>query len=406
MDGRIYVIQGTGEGLSEGRAGRLRQTRRTGKKLWEYRVNVFHTDIVSSRLGWTPLTADPATGYVYANTTAGDLVCLDKTGKVVWQRQLTEEFGRFTGYGGRIVSPIFDSGLVIVGIINSSWGDMARGANRYYAFDAKTGAVVWIADTGLANRSTYQSNSVVAVINGQRLLITAGGDGALHAFKVRTGEKVWSYPFAAGAANPSPIVDGNLVYAAHGEENLDSPTIGRVICVDASQIDPATKKPKLVWEYQKSQRFGLSSPALADGVLYMPEDSGELYAFDAKNGKMLWKYRYGTEVRGAPLVADGKIYLFDVKGKIHIIEIDGKKKPTNDFDYQFREVINGRPVVAETNGTPIAVNGRVYFNTRTDLLCLGDPKAKPSKVAYKPMPEEAPFKEARESPARGCTRRK
>ena len=131
-------------------------------------------------------------------------------------------------------------------------------------------------------------------------------------------------------------------------------------------IDPATKKPKLVWEYQQSQRFGLSSPALADGVLYMPDDSGELFAFDAKTGKRLWTYRYATEVRGAPLVADNKIYIVDVKGRFSIIPLDGKKKPdaADVFEYTFKETINGRPVQTETNGTPIAVNGRVYFTTR------------------------------------------
>ena len=391
MDGRVYVLQGFGAGLGE--AERVACVdEKTGKKLWEYDTRIYHSDIVSSRLGWTPLTADPAAGYLYAHTTAGELICLDMAGKLVWSRQLTEEFGRVSGYGGRICAPIFDSGLVVVGMLNSSWGDQARGANRYYAFDGKTGAVVWIAETGLPLKSTYQSNPVVAVIGGQRLLITGGGDGALHAFKVRTGEKVWTYHFSAGAANPSPVVDGNLVYAAHGEENTDSSTVGRIICVDASQIDPKTKKPKLVWEYQRSQRFGLSSPAVADGVLYMPEDSGELYAFDAKTGKQLWKYRYATEVRGAPLVADGKIYIFDVKGKMSIIEIDGKKKPTNAFEYQFREVINGRPIQTETNGTPIAVNGRVFFTNRTDLYCLGDPKTKPEVVKYPPMPAETPYK--------------
>lgn len=173
---------------------------------------------------------------------------------------------------------------------------MARGANRYLAFDGKTGQVVWIADTG-PPKSTYQSNPVIAVINGQRLLIVGGGDGALHAFKVRTGERVWSYLFSGGAVNPSPIVDGNLVYCSHGEENPGGGIIGKVICVDAGQLDPTTKTPKLVWEYQKGVRFGLSSPALADGVLYVPSDNGELSTFDAKNGKLLWKYRYATEVR-------------------------------------------------------------------------------------------------------------
>jgi outer membrane protein assembly factor BamB len=395
MDGRIYIMQGFGEGLGEAERV-VCLDEKTGKKLWEHQTRIYHSDIVSSRLGWTPLAADPANGYVFAHTTGGELLCLDKTGKLVWVRQLTEEFGRVSGYGGRIIAPTFDSGLVVVGMLNSSWGDQARGANRFIAFDGATGKVVWITDTGLPLKVTYQSNPTVAVIGGQRLLITGGSDGALHAFKLRTGERVWSYVFSAGAVNPSPVVDGNYVYCAHGEENLDTNRIGRVVCVDAGQIDPAKKTPKLVWEYQQSQRFGLSSPALADGVLYMPDDSGDLFAFDAKTGKVLWKYRYATEVRGAPLVADGKVYLFDVKGRMVILKLEdkGRKKPDEDetFVYRFSEFINGRPVVAETNGTPIAVNGHVYFTSRTDLYCLGDPKAKAVPAKYKPMPEETPFR--------------
>lgn len=390
MDGRIYVMQGFGEGQGESeRVVCLEE--KTGKKLWEHVERIYHSDIVSSRLGWTPLAADPAAGTVFAHTTAGNLICLDKAGKLLWERQLTEEFGRVSGYGGRIVAPTFDSGLVIVGMLNSSWGDMARGANRFVAFDGKTGQVVWIAETAFPLKVTYQSNPVVAVINGQRLLITGGSDGGLHAFKVRTGERVWSYLFSGGSVNPSPVVDGNLVYCSHGEENPGGGVLGRVVCVDASQID-AAKKPKLVWEYSSGQRFGLSSPALADGVLYVPADNGELFAFDAKANKVLWKYRYATEIRGAPLVADGKIYIFDVKGKMSIIELNGKKalNPANVFDYTFREKGSARQT--ETNGTPIAVNGRVYFNTRTDLFCLADPDAKPTEVKYPPMPAEAEFK--------------
>jgi outer membrane protein assembly factor BamB len=395
MGGRVYVLQGFGEGLNEGERV-VCLDEKSGKKLWEHVEHVFHSDVVSSRLGWTPLAGDPESGRVYANTTAGDVICLDKDGKVIWARQLTEEFGRFTGYGGRVPAPIFDSGLLIIGSVTSSWGDQARGGVRYYAFDGKNGNVVWISETGLPPKSTYQSNPVIAVINGQRLMITGAGDGALHAFKVRTGEKVWTYPFSAGAVNPSPVVDGNLVYCAHGEENLDTGKIGRVICVDASQIDPQTKKPKLVWEYNQSRRFGLSSPALADGVLLVPEDTGELYAFNAKTGKVLWKYRYGTEVRGAPLLADGKAYIFDVKGHFSIIPLgkDPKKAPDplDVFVYTFRETINGRPVQTETNGTPVAVNGRVYFTSRAELICLGNKGAKPSQVKYKPMPPEAEYK--------------
>jgi outer membrane protein assembly factor BamB len=393
LDGKLYIIQGTGEGVHEGEQV-VCFDEKTGKKLWNYRVNVFHTNIVSSRLGWTTLTADPDSKNVYAHSTAGLLLCLSPDGKLLWSRSLTEEYGRITGYGGRIVTPIFDSGLVIVGIVNSSWGNQTRGANRFAAFDGKTGDLVWWGETPSRIRGTYYSSPVIAVIGGQRLLITGGADGYLHAFKVRTGELLWSYRFAVGVINGSPLVDGNLVYCHHGEENPEGGPLGRVICVDASKIDPKTKTPKLVWEYKRGKRFGLASAALYQGHLYVPDDSGELYCFDAKTGKVLWSFRYGSEVRGAPLVADGRIYIFDVKGRLVILPL-GKdlNEPPDElamFEYKFR---GPGGTLNETNGTIIAVNNRLYFTTSTDLFCAGVPDAKDECGKYEELPAETPYKE-------------
>ena len=46
-----------------------------------------------------------------------------------------EEYGRVSGYGGRVTSPIVDEDLAILGMVNSSWGDQAKGANRFVAFN-------------------------------------------------------------------------------------------------------------------------------------------------------------------------------------------------------------------------------------------------------------------------------
>ncbi len=389
MAGKIYLIQGVGEGLHEGEQV-VCLDEKTGAKQWTFRVNVFHTDIVSSRLGWTTLTADPDTKTVYAHTTAGVVIALDPAGKLLWQRSLTEEFGRISGYGGRIVTPIFDSGLCVVGMVNSAWGDLAKGSNRFVALDGKSGEVAWWAEAPAAIKGTYYSSPVIAVIGGQRLLVSGGADGALHAFKVRTGERVWSYRFGAGVINGSPIVDGNLIYCNHGEENPEGGPIGKVLCVDAGKLDSKTKAPTKVWEYVRSNRFGLASGALADGKLYLPDDSGELFCFNAKNGKVDWKYRYASEVRGAPLVADGRIYIFDVKGRLVIIPNKAGEEPDPDavFSYKFRDP---KGLLNETNGTPIAVNNRIYFTTRTDLFCLGLPDAKDDCGKYKEHAPETAF---------------
>ncbi len=362
----------------------------TGKILWNYNVNVYHAEVVTSRLGWTTLTADPALGYIYAHTTAGALLCLDRDGKEVWTRHLSEEFGRFTGYGGRIVSPIFDSGLVICAIVNSSWGDYAKGANRFLAFDGKTGNVVWIAEPGSVNKGTYQSTPVVAVINGQRMLIVGAADGGIHGMKIRTGEVVWSYTFSSGAINPSPVVVGNYVYCAHGEENPEGGSVGRVICVDAGDVKNG--KPKLVWEYRRANRFGLSHPAVADGRMYIADDGGVLFCFNAKTGKLLWKYNYGTVARGAPLIVGNRLFIFDVNAKLAVLKLNGDDEPDDDREYRFRTP-PGTPGFVETHGTPICVNGKLYFTTQFETYCVGDPNAKLKPAAYKPMPAETPFNE-------------
>jgi outer membrane protein assembly factor BamB len=369
----------------------------TGDVLWEHKVNVYHAEVVTSRLGWTTLTADSENGLIYAHTTAGALLCLDVNGKLVWTRHLSEEFGRFTGYGGRIVSPIFDSGLVIVAIVNSSWGDQARGANRFIAFDGKTGHVVWISTPSLVNKGTYQSHPIIAVIGGQRLLIAGGANGALNAMKVRTGELVWSYTFSSGAINPAPVVDGNLVYGAHGEENPEGGAIGRVVCVDASQVKDG--KPKLVWEYRRSNRFGLAHPAIADGRLYIPDDSSELFCFNAKTGKMLWKYKYGTVARGAPLINGNKLYIFDVNAKLAVLTLNGDKPPDEleTVEHTFR-IPSGLTGFVETHATPIAVNGRLYFSTSFDTYCVGEAKPAAATGSYRPLPAETPF-DANAAPA-------
>jgi outer membrane protein assembly factor BamB len=99
LNGRVYIIQGyneTGKKVTE-QERVLCFDEKDGKLLHEYRFNVFLTDIVSDRLGWTNLAADPETGNIYAHGTGGQLIALDKDLKPLWQHSLTEEYGRVSG---------------------------------------------------------------------------------------------------------------------------------------------------------------------------------------------------------------------------------------------------------------------------------------------------------------------
>ena len=208
-------------------------------------------------------------------------------------------------------------------------------------------------------------------------MITGGADGAVHALQVRTGKSVWTYHCASGVINPSPVVDGSLVYISHGEENPEGGGLGRVVCLDASKVTAG--KPKLVWEFRRGVRFGLASLALANGRLYIPDDFAKLYCFNAKTGKVLWKYNYGKIARGAPLIADGKVYIGATDAKFSIIKLDGNKEPdeSKTFTVHFRNK-PGASGFVEMNSTPSVADGRVYLSTRDEIYCIAKEGAKPN----------------------------
>jgi outer membrane protein assembly factor BamB len=397
MGGRVFVINSDGEGLTEGERV-MALDAKTGKVLWEHKFNVWHTDIVSSRVGWTNLAGDPETDSVYAHGVQGLFMCLDaKTGQVRWQRSLTEEYGRVSGYGGRVVSPTVDGDLVIVGMINASWGDQARGGDRFVAFDKRTGQVVWWSDPCSQMRGTYYSNPIVKVVNGQRLLITGAADGELIALQVRTGVKVWSFPVGANVINTSPVMEGNYVYVTHGEENSpDDPMAqgvqGRVVCVDAAAV--VNGRPTLVWQ-EYGVKAGLASPLVHDGKLYVPDDFANLHCFDAKTGKKLWRQKYGKVSRGAPVWADGKIYVAEVNAHFHIFKPEERR--CRELHDQFFPSKGGQGFV-EIAGTPAVADGRIYFATRDEIYCIGKTPWNGSAGAVPPEPTE-PAPGANERPA-------
>ena len=120
----------------------------TGKRLWERRFAVYNTTVPFSRVGWAAIAGDPETGYLYAQNVDGQLVCLDKTGKTVWERRLGEEFGRCSGFGGRTHIPLMDEDRLVMGVVGTGWGDTGRPRQRYVAFDKRTGEVLWVSTPG------------------------------------------------------------------------------------------------------------------------------------------------------------------------------------------------------------------------------------------------------------------
>ncbi len=368
LDGRVFAIGRRGEGIAhEGVVAAF--DAQDGTLLWEHAYNIFHTTIPFNRVGWASLAGDPETGYIYAHTVSGLFLCFDRDGTVIWSRSLTEEFGRISGYGGRVHTPVVDEDLVIISYLSSNWGSHTAGRHRYFAFDKRSGAVVWIATPGGRPLDTTYSVPVVATINGVRLLIGGNADGAIYALKIRTGESVWGFKLSRRGINSSVVVAGDKVYAAHSEENLDNTALGRVVCINATGQGDVTDTHE-VWRYD-GVFAGYSSPVIHGGRLYILDNSANIHALDAETGQVHWLHNIGTVGKGSPVLADGRLYVPEVNGRFAIVA----PGPDAAQTLEIAEIAMPDQRPAELFGSPAVAYGRIYLSTEAGVYCLGDPAA-------------------------------
>lgn len=357
LNDRVYMISGVGEGEhQQERVVALDLS--TGETLWEHRFNAFLTDVVFHRLGWANLAADPETGNIYAHGVQGLMFCFDKDGTILWQHSLTEELGRISGYGGRTYSPIIEGDQVIISSLTSGWGSHAPGGHRFYGMDKHTGEILWVARAGETPVDTGYSVPVIVTLDGARIMFAGLADGSVAALRPTTGETVWRVPLSRRGIMSSPVYDDGRVFAIHGDANLDTNIMGRLVCLDARTGGELWRVEGLAGQY--------STPALHEGVLFVASDAADLHAVDVKTGEVLWDFNYGNEAKGSPVYADGKIYAGDVPGGWRILKVarDGCEL------LSAQEFVDDKGVPDEVYATPAVAHGRVILSTVTSTYCI------------------------------------
>lgn len=365
MNGRVYVVGPVGDGI-ETQERTVCLDAESGKVLWEHRYNVFHTDIVRQRVGWPAPCGDPETGNVYVHGTGGELLCYSPDGKVLWTRSLTEEFGRVSGYGGRLNNPVIDEDRVVISFLASGWGPHAKAAHRFCALDKLTGEVVWWSAPGDRPVDTTYCTPAVGVIGGKRLMVAGTSDGDVFGIAARTGEKTFSHQLSKAGVNSSIVLDGNRAFLCHSEENYSTTEMGAVVCIDASKTGDITASGE-IWRVN-GLGVGYASPALANGRIYVVTNDAHLIALDANTGQKKWTHNLGRVGKGSPTVtSDGVIYVCEQNGIFHILRDAGDK--CESLDVKEFPSIDG--LVDEMYGSPAIANGRVYFMARSGVYCLG-----------------------------------
>ncbi|TWU16089.1 PQQ-binding-like beta-propeller repeat protein [Allorhodopirellula heiligendammensis] len=365
MHGRLFTIVRDQPGTRMDAEKVICLDAETGELLWENVYNVFLSDLPAERVGWSNVCGDPETDRVYALGACCLLQCIDaQTGKTLWSRSLSEEFGMLSTYGGRTNTPVVFEDLVIISGVTTGWDESAKPAHRFLAFNKRDGRLVWITSTRPLPEDTTYSTPVIRQIAGKTVMVAGAGDGNIYGMQPRTGKILWRETISRRGINTSVAIgEDGKVYATHGEENPTGTAMGAIVCVDApyATLDSASAEK---WRTEEIT-VGKSSPLLVDNRLYVVEDSSRMHVLDVDTGEAVGKpLKLGTAMRGSLLYADGKIYAATSTGIIHVL------RPTDEgVETLFKIRL---PKGHDVGGSPIVSHGRIYLPTTGGLYCIGD----------------------------------
>jgi outer membrane protein assembly factor BamB len=158
---------------------------------------------------------------------------------------------------------------------------------------------------------------------------------------VPTNIELWRFTVEnfRGGVISSPAVANGIVFVGSEDNNLYA-------------IDAVTGKEK--WRFEAGTDV-LSSPAVSNGIVYVGSNDNNLYAIDALMGKEKWRFKTGDSVMSSPTVADDVVYVGSNDNNLYAIDaLMGKEK----WRFTTEDWVTSSPAVA---------NGIVFFVGRNSV---------------------------------------
>lgn len=305
-----------------------------GRDVWTYR----YRDADSSNYGFARATPTVDGSKVYTLSRLGALHCLDaKTGKVVWRRQINDEFSARKPQWDTSYSPVVDGDRLIV----CPGGPDAAVA----VLDKSTGKTIW--QGGGSDGQSY-ATPVVATIGGKKQYVVFAAK-ALIGVDASNGTLLWRAPWSTAydVNAATPVVIGDSVFIASG--------YGK----GCALVDVKGSEASIRWA-NKSIQAHFSSPIYFKGHIYGTGDPGVLVCLDPQTGKELWR-QPGFE-KGGIVGVDGVILaLSGSNGDLAMVEMS----PAG-----YKELGRVTPLGGQSWTAPIVAQGRAIVRNKSAIACL------------------------------------
>jgi outer membrane protein assembly factor BamB len=218
-----------------------------------------------------------------------------------------------------------------------------------YALDVETGDLVWkylgpgtILWSGfptVADGKIYATTSEIAAYGGEV------GTSEFACLDAYTGRLIWKLPMEALAPRESVavaygnlyLIPGNVTAAVDSISGSEYTTMDQVWAIgtskisvsswpmwraDAAHSSTAQEGPSnltLAWKFTTNGAV-ISSPSVADGIVYVGSQDKNIYAIGAWSGNLIWKFTTQGAIESSPAVANGKVYTGGDDGYVYCLD--------------------------------------------------------------------------------------
>jgi len=319
-----------------------------------------------------------------------------KGADIVWGYDMRSELGVFP-------HNITSSSVVLAGdkIFASTsngvdWSHInipAPTAPTLIALDKETGALVGEEASGISERVMHcnWASPAYAEINGVPTVVFGAGDGYTYGFHAnefdleKDGDEefhlmkeLWkvnccpneyrfddkgepikyaTYPGPSEIIS-SPAVYNNKIYTVIGQDPEHGEGVGAITCIDPSK---GNGDDAIVWQFKELGR-SISTPSIADGLVYIGDYSGRLFCLDAETGEKYWEHDTLSHIWSSTLVVDGKVFLGNEDGELVVLKAGKDYEEITTIEYP-----------APIYSTCVVANGTLYVMTQTHLYAYGKP---------------------------------
>jgi len=124
----------------------------------------------------------------------------------------------------------------------------------------------------------------------------------------------------------SPVIYKDRVYVSIGNDLINSGVDakgGRLLCLNATKTGDITTTGK-IWSFDDI-RSTACTVAITGGLLYTGDAAGNIYCLDSETGKRYWHHQ-ANSIWSSPLVADGKLFIADNTQGLLVFAAEKEKK--------------------------------------------------------------------------------